>query len=363
MPSPATSNLTRTQTPTVTLPPSGPTHQERAQNAPSSPVIVPGRVFGAADNDDDIFDCGPSRVTRQQRHHALYAELLELAPWIRDELRRRGPGGSVPIARALEDGRKAARADDISGVKRCIQDWHDFVPALPLKKNMRGFRHEECGRLLCPTIYDWTDPVVKEGLAKKDRKYDTGSRNWPVLLWRDEAVDETDLHIGFMKNELMVKAALHVFRGPSAATSEDTLSCGKRKGIAAIHGVTKISSGAIVYCAMLVHFALSSQNIFGAGNTTGGFAYRAFYQELVQYIDTQMPRDSYAELLAWWNSRLFPEAFDEDDDVENTSQGGISMAARMLAQRQVHVGLRVVEMGQQRKQGRHAVSNALDLVR
>ncbi|TFK49656.1 hypothetical protein OE88DRAFT_364145 [Heliocybe sulcata] len=260
--------------------------------------------------------------------------MTTMIPWLQDELRARGPGGSRPVATLLEAGRKTARGDDVSNIKKDICKWYNFEPELPLKKDMRGFRHDTCGRLLCPTTYDWDKPDIRQALQRKDKKFDIGSRNWPNLLWRDEKPDPDDFHVGFLKHELIVKAALRTFRGPTVANSQDGASRGTRKSIAAKHGMTEMTAGAIAYCVMMVHFVLSSQAIFGAGGErSSGWAYRAFYQEIVHYVERQMPRNDREELFAWWNERIFPEVYTEEyDDDENSSPSANSMAAKMIAQ-------------------------------
>ena len=64
---------------------------------------------------------------------------------------------TLTYACQLRRGRKALLQAMISGVKTNIQNWYTFNPALPVKKENRGFRHNDCGRLLCPIDLDWDD--------------------------------------------------------------------------------------------------------------------------------------------------------------------------------------------------------------
>ncbi|KZT18726.1 hypothetical protein NEOLEDRAFT_1079439 [Neolentinus lepideus HHB14362 ss-1] len=167
---------------------------------------------------------------------------------------------------------------------------------------MHGFCHDACGHLLCPTVYDWDKDTIREALQRKDKKLDISYQNWLNLLWRDGKSDPDNYHVGFLKNELIVKAALHVFRGPGVANSEEESPRVTRKHTAAIHGMTEITAGAIAYAAMLAHFALSSQSVFGpGGERSSGWPYRAFYQELIDYIEHKMSYNDHEELFKWWN--------------------------------------------------------------
>lgn len=59
----------------------------------------------------------------------------------------------------LEYGRSAARSTDVNSMQNGIQNWIEFTP--PYKKDQKpwlGFRHETCGRLLCPSSLDWSNP-------------------------------------------------------------------------------------------------------------------------------------------------------------------------------------------------------------
>lgn len=53
----------------------------------------------------------------------------------------------------------SVRGTDLHGIKKAIVTWDQYNPTIPADaKSVRGFNHPECGHLLCPAVYDWSDP-------------------------------------------------------------------------------------------------------------------------------------------------------------------------------------------------------------
>jgi hypothetical protein len=68
----------------------------------------------------------------------------------------------ILIALQLKKGADAARGDDTSTLKDLIAAWvnEDFRPSPLLRsdsKQLRGFTHDICGKLLCPAEWDWSN--------------------------------------------------------------------------------------------------------------------------------------------------------------------------------------------------------------
>jgi hypothetical protein len=62
----------------------------------------------------------------------------------------------------LKRGADAARGDDTSTLKDLVATWlnQEFHPSPLIRsddKNSRGFANDVCGKLLCPTEWDWDD--------------------------------------------------------------------------------------------------------------------------------------------------------------------------------------------------------------
>jgi hypothetical protein len=88
----------------------------------------------------------------------LWQDLIKMAPILLDVIRERGPSlGMSYISQHLLRGRLDVRRAHVHSVKQAIGSWCPFSPSLTADKATRGFHHPDCGRLLCPAIYDWDD--------------------------------------------------------------------------------------------------------------------------------------------------------------------------------------------------------------
>ncbi|KAI0824838.1 hypothetical protein BC628DRAFT_1419598 [Trametes gibbosa] len=279
----------------------------------------------------------PTALTyRQRKYRELFHQLSGIVPWVVDEIAKRGPRGTYLVARDLEDGRMSVRGSDLHGVKKAIVSWDQYNPVIPPDaKSVRGFNHPECGRLLCPVIYDWSDPEVRRGLQNGSRKYPAGAQDWPLVLWKDEQVDLENLPDGFLRNLRLIKAGRYSLLGPRSASQSIPGKSPARKPKAKVHRIRSITIGFIAYTAVLVHCSLSSQESFGDGTTAGTFPYEQFYQSLVRYVEETMTKDARFELLRWWTLQIFgieDDYFDDDTSLPGPSDGPRSVMERMKAQ-------------------------------
>ncbi|KAJ8457369.1 hypothetical protein ONZ51_g11576 [Trametes cubensis] len=274
---------------------------------------------------------------RERKYQDLYEHILAIIPTIAQEIAARGPQGGLLVARELEAGRLAIRSADLHGIKKAIITWDQYVPPIvPDAKSTRGFNHPECGRLLCPADHDWSDSEVRQALQNGSRKYPAGARDWPSVLWENETLDQEDLSAGFLRNRRLVMAGRHSLLGPRAAYNSLTGKVSARKPKARIYHIRSISIPFIAYTAVLVHFALSSQETFSDGTTPGTFPYEEFYQSIVRYAEEMMAQEVREDLLAWWTKQVFgivqDEYSSEDDNADGSDGRPLSIMARMKAQ-------------------------------
>ncbi|CDO68243.1 hypothetical protein BN946_scf184842.g6 [Trametes cinnabarina] len=316
------------------------TPREAALIAAGSAVGLMGDLFrdfqSILDAGIHLNDHSPSTALtyRERKYQELFRYIQGIVLWVVEEITQRGPKGTLLVARDLEIGRMAVRSADIHGIKKAILTWNQYVPVIqPDAKSTRGFNHPECGRLLCPVTYDWSDPELRRALQNGSRRYPTGGRDWPVVLWKDERVDSDNLSVGFLRNRRLVMAGRHSLLGPRAAQQAIPGKLPARKPKAKIHRIRSITVGFIAYTAVLVHLSLNSQESFGDGATAGTFPYEEFYQSLVRYVEDTMTSDESGDLLTWWTSEIFGQL--EDDyatEDEGTSGRPLSVMARMRAQ-------------------------------
>ena len=146
-----------------------------------------------------------------------------MAPTLLDVIHEKGKSlGLSYISQHLLWGRLDVRRAHIHSVKQAIGSWCSFSPSLTTDKATRGFHHPDCGRLLCPAIYDWDNPAyvpllqthmlyltnlfsVHEGILSHNPTYQVIAQNYPLFLWRDNMFDDNNPLIGFLRSALLVK--------------------------------------------------------------------------------------------------------------------------------------------------------------
>ncbi|KAI5896413.1 uncharacterized protein SCHCODRAFT_02614781 [Schizophyllum commune H4-8] len=202
------------------------------------------------------------------------------------------------ISRSINQGRKGARGDDVKSCKAALRDWVcDWVPPLPTKKSKAGFSHEKTGKLLSPVRQVWNEDTRIKCL---NHEIDCS----PDALCRLLFANEEDDTVGFLKHELLVKCYKHIFTGPTSAVQSE--SSGRTDTNGKRHGITTVSIPAIAYCAVLVHFCLSSQTSMGQGSPTNGYQYGRMYRLILEICEGLGVSDRNA-LLAWWNQKAYIE--------------------------------------------------------
>lgn len=83
-----------------------------------------------------------------------------MAPTLLDVIQEKGmTSGLSYLSQHLLKGRLDVRRAHTHSVKQAIGSWCPFNPSLTSDKAIRGFHHPDCGRLLCPAMYDWNDPT------------------------------------------------------------------------------------------------------------------------------------------------------------------------------------------------------------
>ncbi|KAF8900735.1 hypothetical protein CPB84DRAFT_1847184 [Gymnopilus junonius] len=313
---------------------SDPEPNTTVDNVSNDYLVSKGRILGQIrlmwDDLHPILEEGmlidASKFVRRRRWASEYRDLISVIPLAPDLVLASGEGGLQHIAAELDFGRGKAHATDVSTIKANIHQWYEFQPAIDAVggRHLLGFHHAAIGHMLCPADLDWDDPSIRKAL--QDGKKEILPSDFPHVFWKDEII-YGDFFEGFMQGELVVKAFLHIFIGPSAA-NDTTTSRSTRQGNAAIHGITTVTIYAIAYAATILRFVLSGQSTMSRGaRTKGKWPYKDFYNELVQTMQG-MDTDDLEDLMGWWQDTIFGGYDDENDDEDNRS----SMAARMRAQ-------------------------------
>ncbi|RXW13507.1 hypothetical protein EST38_g12348 [Candolleomyces aberdarensis] len=251
---------------------------------------------------------GPEHLSPiEQRDHLIFNKLVNMIPELEDQLWHENTTAEDKkhIADMVQKGVKGARADDTKGLKSALVDLVTPLNGVlrpPLSrgnKNGRGFLHEETGRYLCPTDYEWSDQSVKQKL-RLGELIPTPDQ-WPIFLYEGLKFNPEDPWEGLLKGHLMVQAFKYIFTSPSSVDGDARAT---RSGNAALHGMKRVTTASLVYIATLVRFSLSNSAAFTLHDKV--MNHEAFYQGLLAFLSDPHEKDEVNKLLTWWNELIFP---------------------------------------------------------
>ncbi|KAG2737341.1 hypothetical protein P692DRAFT_201733363, partial [Suillus brevipes Sb2] len=224
----------------------------------------------------------------------------------------------------LKKGADAARGDDTSSLKDLVAGWvnQEFRPSpliRPDDKHSRGFSSDVCGKLLCPSEWDWDQTRVKAGIRDRTTEFIVSENSWPLFMYENYTVNPENLEEGFLKSKLLVLAFKAIFTSPSSAKEVDGNSDGadiienhRRAGrksdqakvktcVASIINMRKVTPRTIAYIVCQVRFALSGVSSWRT--VDGDFDYEAFWSNIVAFFEVvpgPVTRRRVDKLLEWW---------------------------------------------------------------
>ncbi|KAG1806956.1 hypothetical protein EV424DRAFT_1544050 [Suillus variegatus] len=158
----------------------------------------------------------------QDRLQFGYIILNNSLPWFHRKVSDMEYNDYMHMLKKLRHGADSARGDDTSKLKTLIPDWvnREWRPDPPVDledKHCRGFAHDTCSRLLCPTKLDWNDPTVRAGIWDRADGYVVTEMSWPAFLYAGYTADQNNLEEGLFKSKLLVQAFKAIFTSPSSA--------------------------------------------------------------------------------------------------------------------------------------------------
>ncbi|THH16117.1 hypothetical protein EUX98_g9354 [Antrodiella citrinella] len=285
------------------------------------------------DTDPTLYDSRENRLFSlfkilQKHRRTIIADLT-----VANDGENSGVDTLMSISGRLEAGRKYTKNACVHGIKTQIGSWFSGWN-IPTEKSSRGFNHDMCGKMLCPVDYDWSDPAVKQSLRTGQGKYFAGPEDLCFLLWPENEYDADDPIHNFLRSRLIVK---FILLGPNTATEKEAKIRGKVKSRAAHHGITSININTVVGCAVLVHYALSSQAQMSRGGTVargadaktiaqkiaahgGAWPYETFYQTIIRFVTEMFTEDQRSSLEQWFTTEVFGEEFDRWDPLEEDEE-------------------------------------------
>ncbi|KAG1796518.1 hypothetical protein EV424DRAFT_1333896 [Suillus variegatus] len=271
----------------------------------------------------------------QDRLQTGYVTLGNVVPWLHERTSELEYEEYVQMLKKLRQGADSARGDDTSKLKSLVPDWvnREFKPN-PLvdreDKHCRGFVHDVCGRLLCPTELDWQNPIVKAGIRDRVDGYIVTEMSWPIFLYEKYTADQNNLEQGLFKSTLLVQAFKAIFTSPSSAKDID----GDGDGANVIENnrrAQKDSSGKKVKTHL--RFALSS--VTSWRSVDGEFDYIQFWRNIVDFFERapgRVAQRNVSRLLTWWTRKVFGTSRRAEISDTAMSNMSVNALARQRAQ-------------------------------
>ncbi|KAG2114975.1 hypothetical protein BD769DRAFT_1673290 [Suillus cothurnatus] len=289
-----------------------------------------------AENDRRYEEQLEENTTEQDRLQRGYITLAQVVPWLHPKLSELDIDDCEDMLKKLKRGADAARGDDTSTLKDLVAAWvnQDFRPSCLLKaddKHSRGFVHDTCGKLLCPSEWDWSDPRVKAGIRDRTSEYIVSENSWPLFLYENYTVDSNNLEEGLFKSKILVQAFKATFTSPSSAKEADgdgdgadilennrrarrALNQAKVKTcVASIINMRKVTARSIAYVVCQVRFALSG--VTSWRTIDGDFDYEMFWNNIVDFFEDvpgPVAQRRVTRLLEWGTRKIFGRNHCED---------------------------------------------------
>ncbi|KAG2139275.1 hypothetical protein DEU56DRAFT_735776 [Suillus clintonianus] len=269
-------------------------------------------------------------TTEQNRLQRGYLALTQTLPWLHAKLADCDYDESEEMLKKIRRGADAARGDDTSTLKDLVAAWinQDFRPTILLRSNdkhLRGFAHDVCGKLLCPTEWDWNDDRVKAGIHDRTTDFIVSENSWPLFVYQNYTFDDSNLEQGLFMSKILVQAFKAVFTSPSSAREADGDGDGadilenNRRARRALNQV-KVKT--------CVRFALSSVSSWRT--VDGNFDYEVFWNNIVDFfkdVPGPIARHRVTKLLEWWTRKIFGKNHREDLTPEVVSKMSVTTLA------------------------------------
>ncbi|KAI0281345.1 hypothetical protein BC826DRAFT_923149 [Russula brevipes] len=123
--------------------------------------------------------------------------------------------------------------------------------------------------------------------------------DWPIFCYENEWCDGEDLETGLFRGIYLLRTFRRIFTGPKSVTSGQPGPVSKRKSIAQILGMTKVTPRSIAYAAVQARFTLSDKEEWH--EVDGNFDYRRFYESIVSVFESNPDLPWVKKTLIWWN--------------------------------------------------------------
>ncbi|KAG1810746.1 hypothetical protein EV424DRAFT_1542864 [Suillus variegatus] len=309
-----------------------------------------------AENDrryeEDLVDDMAEGTPEQNRLQRGYLALAQSLLWLHAKLGKLDIEDSEDMLKKIKRGADAARGDDTSTLKDLIATWvnQDFRPSPLLRsddKQLRGFIHDLCGKLLCPAEWDWSNDRVKAGIRERTSDYIVSENSWPLFVYDNYTFNANDLEKGLFMSKILVQAFKAIFTSPSSAREADGDGDGAdilennrharrslngqvkvKTCVASIINMRKVTPRSIAYVVCQVRFSLSSVSSWRT--VDGDFDYEGFWNNVVDFFEDvpgPVAQHRVSKLLEWWTRKIFGKNHRQDLTPEIVSKMSVTALA------------------------------------
>ncbi|KAG1789970.1 uncharacterized protein HD556DRAFT_1242993 [Suillus plorans] len=279
------------------------------------------------ESDDDNLTLESFGIS-QDRLQFSYIILNNSLPWFHRKVSDMEYNDYMHMLKKLRHGADSARGDDTSKLKTLIPDWvnREWRPDPPVDledKHCRGFAHDTCGRLLCPTELDWNDPTVRAGIRDRADGYVVTEMSWPAFLYAGYTADQNNLEEGLFKSKLLVQAFKAIFTSPSSAKDVS----GDGDGANIIENNRRAKKDPLGKKVKThLRFALSS--VTSWRSIDGDFDYTQFWFNIVDFFERppgRVAQRNVDRLLTWWTRKVFGTS--HHTELSDAAKGKMSVNA------------------------------------
>ncbi|KAG1732713.1 hypothetical protein EDB19DRAFT_1911871 [Suillus lakei] len=161
---------------------------------------------------DRRYEEGSEDATAEQEHlQRGYIALVQVPLWLHDRFTELDIDDCEEMLKKLKRGADVGCGDDTSTLKDLVAAWvnQDFHLSYILKsddKQLCGFMHDVCSKLLCPAEWDWGNDRVKVRIRERTMDYIISENSWPLFMYENYSVSSNDLEQGLFKSKILVQA-------------------------------------------------------------------------------------------------------------------------------------------------------------
>ncbi|EIW63734.1 uncharacterized protein TRAVEDRAFT_109399, partial [Trametes versicolor FP-101664 SS1] len=164
-----------------------------------------------------------------------------------------------------------SRGDDLSRLRQRVIHYINPPRRTKLKglriKSNRGFRNILTGRLLCPVgmLEQFDDDPTAFLVGVRDGKIHITSRDWPLFIYKESAMQPGKLRPGLFRSELLEACYKAVYTGPQSADDELKGSCKStgKPSISQKYGMQVVSAETLCYVIALASWSVKDGHYNG----------------------------------------------------------------------------------------------------